>query len=176
MSSCPFTHSVEGRDWAKLFQAFSINRQVAHRPNFASYNEVLGQHRTYSVMSLAVQKDLRPDTCEVAAENPGRLAFSNHQQRILHNIVRFLYRGKVPFPLVFGGPYLLPMYFRNQGRSRLVILNGSPDPACPVIDFGPARTVSSTATLLAPLAKSVTLKRTTGKTAVPYLGFLVLDI
>jgi len=68
MSSDPGVHSIEGRDWQKLFKAFTINGQVAHRPHFASYNETIGKNRHYSVMTLDVQRNFRPVSCEVAPE------------------------------------------------------------------------------------------------------------
>ena len=68
MSSHPSAHSIESRDWQKLFDAFTINDQVAHRPNFAGYNESIGKKKDYSIMMLDVQKNFRPKYCEVAPE------------------------------------------------------------------------------------------------------------
>lgn len=68
MSSHPSIHSIEGRDWQKLFNAFTINAQVAHRPNFAGYSETPGKNKDYSIMMLDVQRNFRPDCCEVTPE------------------------------------------------------------------------------------------------------------
>lgn len=68
MSSHPSTHSIEGRDWQKLFNAFTINNQVAHRPHFAGYSESPGKNKDYSIMMLDIQKNFRPEYCEVAPE------------------------------------------------------------------------------------------------------------
>jgi len=68
MSSLPSTQSAEGRDWQKLFDVLTINGQVAHRPHFAGYSESLGKDKVYSVMMLDIQKNFRPDYCEVAPE------------------------------------------------------------------------------------------------------------
>ncbi|MCD6219923.1 hypothetical protein J7K43_06035 [Candidatus Calescamantes bacterium] len=68
MSSHPDIHSIEGRDWQRLFNAFSINSQVAHRPNFAEYNESLGKDKAHSIMMLDIQRNFRPAYCEVAPE------------------------------------------------------------------------------------------------------------
>lgn len=68
MSSDPSAHSIEGRDWQKLFKAFNINGQVTHRPHYAGYSETLGKNKAYSIMMLDVQKNFRPVFCEVAPE------------------------------------------------------------------------------------------------------------
>lgn len=68
MSSHPSAHSIEGRDWLKLFDAFAINGQAAHRPHFAGYTESVGKTKDYSIMMLDVQKNFRPSWCEVAPE------------------------------------------------------------------------------------------------------------
>ena len=68
MSSNPRVHSVEGRDWKRLFDAFSINGQVAHRPHFAYYDDQVGKKLAYSMMTIDSQKELRPPNCEVAPE------------------------------------------------------------------------------------------------------------
>jgi len=68
MSSHPTSHSVEGRDWQKLFRAFTIGGDVAHRPHFGGYSESLGRNKVYSIMMLDVQKNFRPASCEVAPE------------------------------------------------------------------------------------------------------------
>ena len=68
MSSHPAHHSIEGRDWQKLFAAVTIRGQVAHRPHFAGYRETVGSEKTYSILMLDIQRSLRPATCEVAPE------------------------------------------------------------------------------------------------------------
>jgi hypothetical protein len=68
MSSGMATHSAEGRDWKRLFDAFMIEDRVAHRPHFQSYNETTGAKITYSFCMLDMQRNLRPENCEVAPE------------------------------------------------------------------------------------------------------------
>jgi hypothetical protein len=68
MSSGPAVHSAEGRDWGKLFGAFMIDGKVAHRPHFQWYSDTRGPDIVYSFCMLDIQKDLRPDNCEVAPE------------------------------------------------------------------------------------------------------------
>ena len=68
MSSHPSVHSIEGRDWNRLFESLSMNGKVAHRPHYATYSEVPGKEMLYSIMMLDVQRDFRPDYCEVAPE------------------------------------------------------------------------------------------------------------
>lgn len=68
MSSSPSSHSIEGRDWKKLFEAFMIEGEVAHRPHFQSYCETTGRDIAYSFCMLDIQKDFRPCNCEVTPE------------------------------------------------------------------------------------------------------------
>jgi hypothetical protein len=68
MSSHPSSHSVEGRDWKRLFEALAIDGEVAHRPHYAGYSEIPGRSRDYSIMMLDVQRNFRPKNAEVAPE------------------------------------------------------------------------------------------------------------
>ena len=68
MSSLPSTHSIEGRDWRRLFDALSIAGRVAHRPHFAYYHDAPGRHLSYSFSMLDLQKNFRPADCETAPE------------------------------------------------------------------------------------------------------------
>lgn len=68
MSSNPVAHSVEGRNWKKLFKVLSIEEKVAHRPHFASYSETIGRGKIFSIAMLDIQKRLRPKNVEVFPE------------------------------------------------------------------------------------------------------------
>jgi hypothetical protein len=68
MNSHPSVHSIEGRDWSRLFDAFAIHGQVAHRPNFVLYQESLGKDRGHSMIMLDMQRRFQPHQCEVAPE------------------------------------------------------------------------------------------------------------
>jgi hypothetical protein len=68
MSSQTATHSIEGRDWHALFDALSVEGQVAHRPHFAPYAEQTGQNKCLVSLALDSQRPLRPADCEVAPE------------------------------------------------------------------------------------------------------------
>lgn len=68
MSSLPAVHSIEGRDWHALFDALSVDGQVAHRPHFAPYSEQTGQNKGLISLALDSQRPLRPTVCEVAPE------------------------------------------------------------------------------------------------------------
>ena len=68
MSSLPPTHSIEGRDWRALFDALSVNGQVAHRPHCAPYSEQTGHNKCLVSLALDSQRALRPPACEVAPE------------------------------------------------------------------------------------------------------------
>ncbi len=107
-----------------------------------------------------------------------------HRQIILHNIIRYLFMGKVPFPLVSGGPYLLPMYFKTAREAYIVVLNGSFDPSPVLIETNMQIDESGQAEILKPLKKPSPLRlsrtessKKTGlwKTSseIPYMSFLV---
>ena len=68
MSSVPSTHSVEGRRWRELFDALTIDGKVAHRPSFAPYQDIPAKTEDYGIMTLDLQRSLRPSYCEVAPE------------------------------------------------------------------------------------------------------------
>ena len=68
MSSHPSSHSIEGRDWWRLFEAFTINGGFAHRPHFAGYSEGVARGRAHSFMMLDLQRHYWADHIEVAPE------------------------------------------------------------------------------------------------------------
>ena len=68
MSSSHISHSIEGRDWKKLFEALTIDGRLVHRPHYAGYSEMLGRDMTRSIMMLDLQKSFRPAGTEVAPE------------------------------------------------------------------------------------------------------------
>ncbi len=56
------------RRWDSIFDAFTVNGAVAHRPHFAPYAEEPGHNKTWSLQMLDLQKNFRPANCEVAPE------------------------------------------------------------------------------------------------------------
>lgn len=68
MSSHPSAHSIEGRDWRRLFDAFTVNGGFAHRPHFAGYSEAVPRGRAHSFMMLDLQRQYWADHIEVAPE------------------------------------------------------------------------------------------------------------
>ena len=87
--------------------------------------------------------------------------------------------------MITGGAHLMPMHFRGDGKDFVVVLNGSPDAAAPVVRLSHVREAPRTATVLAPLHKPVGIEVDVRKEkdhlivtcsqAVPYMGFLVLE-
>ncbi|MDD3726266.1 MAG: hypothetical protein PHI44_03630, partial [Candidatus Ratteibacteria bacterium] len=120
-------------------------------------------------------------------EKGGRVAiivpscFNFHRQVIVQNVIRYLYKNRVPFPIVSGSAYLLPMLFRKGEEDILVVFNGNTDPAFVNIEYHNKQSID--AVLLKPLdipCSYKLLKRNeknnyweTG-TAVPYMSFLVI--
>lgn len=68
MSSSEEKHSIEGRNFLKLFSALQIEGDVAHRPSFASYGDAGGRAKSGSILRLDLQRNFRPPDCEVAPE------------------------------------------------------------------------------------------------------------
>ncbi len=76
MSSSPSAHSVEGRDWKRLFSALEISGRLVHRPNFAPYEDTHSRFHSLSIQALDLQKRFRKDSYEVAPEIEN-MPFSN---------------------------------------------------------------------------------------------------
>ena len=77
------------------------------------------------------------------------------------------------------------MHFSGDGKQSVVVFNGSPDPAAPVVQLPCASEAPRAATILAPLHKPVGIDLDVQKEKdrliltcqqpVPYMGFLVLE-
>ncbi|MCM8817865.1 MAG: hypothetical protein NC915_00020 [Candidatus Omnitrophica bacterium] len=105
--------------------------------------------------------------------------FNFFRQTMAHKIIKFLYKNQIPFPLVSGSSYLIPMFFKKGKEEILCILNGCPDPAFVNIDY---KKTPKIITLLKPLEKPIpgrVLKVTNNiwksKFRIPYMSFLVID-
>ncbi|MEI6423143.1 MAG: hypothetical protein WCP55_13055, partial [Lentisphaerota bacterium] len=123
-----------------------------------------------------------------AASDPARLPMSFQRQAIIHSSIKFIAQGKSAFPLVTGGAHLMPMCFegtKNAGL-KVVVLNGSPDPATPILHFTRKMPPLRHATLLKPLEKplpvrSIKIEKTKGTAvftidrAIPHMSFAVLE-
>ncbi len=126
-------------------------------------------------------------TAVFAVGNPSELSKNFQRQAMVRNAVKYLYGGKVPFPLVSGTPHLLPLYFRKKGEDILVVFNGSMDPAAVDIDTGRKKT-SERAVLLKPLEKPGMLKLMKEKgnsknqgllkitSEIPHMSFIVVKL
>ena len=122
-----------------------------------------------------------------AAESPGGLPPSFQRQLMTHRLARFLGFDGL---LVSEAPHLLPMCFRApEGtpgpRNVVVVVNGNPDPARPVLTVPGVPASGVDATLLAPLDKPRSARVTVShgendqttidvRSKVPYLGYLVV--
>jgi hypothetical protein len=121
----------------------------------------------------------------VATPNPAVLAPSTLRQKIVHSALAFLSKGRFDSPMISGGAYLMPMHFDGDGKDSVVVLNGSPDAATPVVRLSYVREAPRAATVLAPLHKPVEIDVEVRKEEdhlvvtcsqpVPYMGFLVLE-
>lgn len=110
-------------------------------------------------------------TAVCAAPDPGRLPPSNQRQALAHRLVRFLSGGRLTSPLITGGAHLLQLHFKQATGHTVAVMNGTPDPAIPVITW-PGHSVRNT-WLLPPLDRP---RRVKPGTAVPYLGLLITEM
>ncbi|MFI6817148.1 hypothetical protein ACIBG7_32450 [Nonomuraea sp. NPDC050328] len=123
---------------------------------------------------VAFRNSLGGRVVTLAACEPEELGRCDDGQRLAHRAVRFL-GGE--FPLVTGGPLLMPQYALVGGRHRLAIANGSADPARPVVTgTGPMQ-----ATLLEPLRepRPVPIHQQSGNFVidadVPHRGYVIVE-
>jgi hypothetical protein len=116
-----------------------------------------------------------------ATPNPAMLPGNDHRQCVAQSAVRFAAEDKLSHAFVTGGPYLLPMQFETGGVRRMVVMNGSPDPARPVISVPVEWGAPSSATLLSPVAEPVSVEAIAVNggisidTDVVYHGFVVFS-
>ena len=104
---------------------------------------------------------------------------------MVQNAVRFCVGGD-KIATATGGPYLILDEFVGKGKRFFTILNGSPDPASPVIRIGGKTSGKIKATILKPLEQpvpaSIRVKRNkyystiTSDSLIPYLGILILEV
>ncbi|HOL21620.1 MAG TPA: hypothetical protein PLQ41_02035 [bacterium] len=113
----------------------------------------------------------------------GNPVMNFHRQAIVQNIVKYLYKSNLPFPLITGTPHLLPMFFKNGQKEKLVIFNGIPDPG--YVNIIPHRNEPGNAVLLKPfekphyekMLKIVAKNRLVWKNSstIPYMSFFVVE-
>jgi hypothetical protein len=140
--------------------------------------------RRFGAGMVAYHNRLGGRTVTVASGAPGRLYASYHRQILVQAAIRYISGGRFESAIVTGGPYLLPMHFESTDSHFVVVFNGSPDPAKPVVSLGASCGALESSTLLVPLEepRSADVSGVRGpatqvasKTAIPYLGFLVLQ-
>ena len=123
-------------------------------------------------------------TC--ATPDPGQLPRCDQRQAIVQNALRFLADDRFDSVLVTGAPFAMPTHFREPVYDRIVVFNGTTDPAQPTVRFRPPpgrklRTATLLAPLAAPRAMKTTVRQEHGVAVVtcaeplPYLSYLVLE-
>lgn len=120
-----------------------------------------------------------------AVPSPASLNRTFQRQVLAQSAVQFLAGNRFTAALVKGAPHCMPTHFEGNGRTMVVIANGSPDPATPEIHVRSVKAKPVAATLLAPLTKPRKASITTtvsqkGVTLVtrdpiPFHGYLVLE-
>lgn len=116
---------------------------------------------------VAFENALGGRVLTMAACTPEALGRCDDGQRLAQAAIRFL--GGT-FPMVTGGPHLLPQLARIGDRWRLAVANGSADPATPVVEGVPD---NATATLLTPLSEPAPADLATVE--LPHRGYLLLE-
>ncbi|WP_419999602.1 hypothetical protein [Streptomyces boninensis] len=116
----------------------------------------------------------------LAATAPEQLPYSDDGQAVLHAMIRYLEGDSPAFPLITGGPHLIPHLARTPTGWQLAVANGSPDPAQPRVDL-PSGAGAAHATLLAPLQPPAAAALTAAAGGIaadeplPYRGWLVIE-
>jgi hypothetical protein len=160
--------------------------QLEPGPGAEEWSRILTpERRRFGAGMVAFRNRLGGRIVTYAAPNPADLPRCFHRQTMAQAAVRFLAGETFAGVLVTGGPHLMPLHFRDRGRGVVAVLNGSPDPARPVLELAAAPAGRPRATLLAPLARPrpmrvSVVRRGNGVTVrtgrdVPYLGLLVMD-
>ncbi len=134
---------------------------------------------------VAYENKLGGRVVSYAVPNPSLLPPSYQRQTVTQKAIEFLSRGKFGSAMVTGGANLLPIHLVGRDQGFVVILNGSPDRAKPVVRMDKVAVKCIRATLVPPLAKPVKAKvsivsknkvvTVVSQTEVPYLGYLVLE-
>lgn len=147
---------------------------------------IMPDHKRFGSGLVVFKNRLGGRVVTFAAEDPARLPLNFQRQTMIHSAINFLAGKKCSFVRVTGGPHLMPMCFEDQENLKLVVLNGSPDAACPTVHFKGVPKVVGSATILAPLERpkraEVTIERNldswslTFDKPVPYLGLAVLEL
>ncbi len=104
------------------------------------------------------------------------------RQTILRNVIRFLHKSPLSFPVVYGSPYLLPLCLKSEKGLILVVLNAHADSAVPLIE---TPVEPGEAKILEPFKeprKSSLVKKQIGQRAswmpdseIPHSSFLVVE-
>lgn len=133
---------------------------------------------------VAHQNALGGRVITLSAPNPGALPQSNQRQRIFQRAVAYAAPASPP-TMVTGGAQLMPVHFRDTERNHVLVLNGSPDAARPVVHVPGSVPLTVEGTVLSPMkpARPTTIlvaAKPGGwiarcRTEVPYLGYLVLE-
>ncbi|GAA3473547.1 hypothetical protein [Nonomuraea roseola] len=136
-------------------------------PGAEVWTELLGpRFEPWGAGRVSFVNELGGRVHTIAACAPEKLGRCDDGQRLAQKAIRFLGGD---FPMVTGGPHLLPQLARVNGRWRLAIANGSADPARPVVDLA----AEPVATLLRPLAPPERVSPSTAE--VPHRGYLLLE-
>ncbi|OQB37678.1 MAG: hypothetical protein BWY06_02280 [Candidatus Latescibacteria bacterium ADurb.Bin168] len=134
---------------------------------------------------VAFENRLGARVITYATPGPACLPRSFQRQWIVHRAARFVSRD-TPLTLVTGGAYLMPLHLNSGGIHRVVVYNGSPDPARPVVWDSRTGVRPPRVTLLAPLcdpvaAEAIPLCGPSGETgyecssSLPYHGYAVFE-
>jgi len=166
-----------------LFLSVNLHDRMGRlRPRSGAevWTTILTPERTRFGAGLVAYRNIhggRVVTC--AVPNPAQMTRSYHRQALWHRVVDFLAGGRFAGVKVAGAPHAMPIHFQAGPRHTVVVLNGSPDPAAPLIHVGRLGRPAAT-WLLAPLSvpRPVQLRllgrALQAREPIPYHGFLVL--
>ena len=170
---------------------FSVNKMEQLRvfepsEGAATWSDIITpENERIGAGTMLYENCLGGRTVVFAVEDPAKLVLNFQRQTMVHNMIRYLYGGKIPFPLVTGAPYLLPMCFKGKREMNLVVFNGATDPATVSVKTSGKTLPSRQTTVLKPLEQPSSgklLKGGKGETAglwktesrIPYMSFVIV--
>lgn len=127
------------------------------------------------------RNDLGGSVAVLAAGDPRSLPRSDQAQAVVHAVLNRVAGGSAAWPLVTGGPHLIAQFAEAGSRFRLVVTNGSADPARPIVHLPAGMPGPDHVTLLTPLAEPrpaacvLSPGAVEAQTEVPHRGILVME-
>jgi hypothetical protein len=181
--------SASGTEAGLLFNSNLIPRmaRIEPLPGAQVWTSIITPTREpFGAGMVAYTNSLGGKVVAFSTPHPADLARSYQRQAIARAAVRFISGGTAEPTIVEGGTYLMPLHLATNGKHAIVVYNGSPDPARPVVFDARIEGRKLHATLLSPLSEPVPAtdislvqfgdeRGYAAQCDVPFHGYLVLE-